>query len=428
MAVHGRYTDHADHLRAIPGEEERLLPVAALYGANAAGKSNLVRALQVLRNAVWTEQPLPVSTFMAEGGISEIEIQFIVAQRIYIYGLTWERSVVHQEWLLERRANRTISVFERLTAENGEVTVELGPAVVLPSAKLKAMVMIGAQPSQPFLRVVKNNLNPSDRGEQVEACIDWLKQLVLIFPGSRHQLLLSTLARDLNFREFASHFLANIATGITDLQVKEQEISVDELRGMGIEVEEGELIKSGGEVFIDVLGQESTLRLSRGDRLQCHLMTLQAAHVHSDALTHLPLEDESDGTRRLLHLLPALFYMQTSSVIVIDEIDRSLHPQLSKHLIRQFLKLGGQRQLLFTTHDLNLMDLDLLRRDEIWFAEKKEGATELYSLADFKVRKDLSIDKAYLEGRFGAVPPVEQEWPVWVEVIRKELDPRKVVL
>jgi len=157
-------------------------------------------------------------------------------------------------------------------------------------------------------------------------------------------------------------------------------------------------------------------------------MTLQAAHVHSDALTHLPLEDESDGTRRLLHLLPALFYMQTSPVIVIDEIDRSLHPQLSKHLIRQFLKLGGQRQLLFTTHDLNLMDLDLLRRDEIWFAEKKEGATELYSLADFKVRKDLSIDKAYLEGRFGAVPPVEQEWPVWVEVIRKELDPRKVVL
>lgn len=425
LVANGRYTDHPDHLREIPGEEEKLLPVIALYGANAAGKSNLVKALQVLRNVIGTDQPLPANTFMTEGGISEIEVQIMVEQRIYIYGLAWERNLVRQEWLLERKASRTITLFERLTTETGEVTVALG-SVEQPSAKLKAMVTIGAQPSLPFLRVVHRNLNKVDRGEQIDAIIEWIKRLLLIFPGSRRHSLVSTLADDVNFREFVSQFLATAATGIQALRIEEQKVSEDEVREMGFDVEYwAETVESGSAHFLELPGREATLRLSHANTRQYHLMTLQAAHAHKHGLMHLPIEDESDGTRQLLHLLPALFHIRTSPVIIIDEIDRSLHPQLSKHLIRQFLKLGGQQQLIFTTHDLNFMDLGLLRRDEIWFAEKKDGATELYSLADFKVRKDLNIDKAYLEGRFGAVPPVEQAWPAWVEAIRKELEPQK---
>jgi uncharacterized protein len=136
-----------------------------------------------------------------------------------------------------------------------------------------------------------------------------------------------------------------------------------------------------------------------------------------------------DGICRLLHLLPALLPEPEDgaggAVIVVDEIDRSLHPQLSKHLLRRFIADGGNRQLIFTTHDLNLLDLDVLLRDEIWFVEKREGASDLYSLADFKLRKDLSIDRAYLQGRFGAVPPVEQEWPERVKAIHRELESRR---
>jgi AAA15 family ATPase/GTPase len=97
----------------------------------------------------------------------------------------------------------------------------------------------------------------------------------------------------------------------------------------------------------------------------------------------------------------------SSAVYFIDEIDRSMHPELVWKFLEFFLKSceAGQRQIIVTTHESNLLDLELLRRDEIWFAEKdSNGSTHLYSLADFKVRKDLEIRKHYLQGRFGAVP------------------------
>jgi AAA15 family ATPase/GTPase len=120
------------------------------------------------------------------------------------------------------------------------------------------------------------------------------------------------------------------------------------------------------------------------------------------------MADESDGTQRLLNLLPALYFAQNASgVYFIDEIDRSMHPVLVRKLFEFFLKscAGEKRQIIVTTHESNLLDLDLLRRDEIWFVEKDQSAgTRMYSLTDFKVRKDLQIRKGYLEGRFGGIP------------------------
>ena len=90
---------------------------------------------------------------------------------------------------------------------------------------------------------------------------------------------------------------------------------------------------------------------------------------------------------------------------MLDELDRRLHPHLSRLIVQTALKCQNKNQLLFTTHDTNLLDLDLLRRDEIWFVEKdKSGRSALYSLAEFKVRPDLQIEKGYLNGRFGAIP------------------------
>ena len=120
------------------------------------------------------------------------------------------------------------------------------------------------------------------------------------------------------------------------------------------------------------------------------------------------LSDESDGTRRLLNLMPALHRLHTdATVFFIDEIDRSLHPNLVWEFIHYFLKSSNRTraQVIVTTHESSLLDLELLRRDEIWFAEKDSmSATRLYGLTDFNVRKDLEIRKHYLSGRFGAVP------------------------
>jgi AAA15 family ATPase/GTPase len=122
----------------------------------------------------------------------------------------------------------------------------------------------------------------------------------------------------------------------------------------------------------------------------------------------LSFDEESDGTQRFLHLLPALYHLKTRcKVFVIDELDRSLHPLLAHALLRFFVEScpGACQQLVVTTHETHLLDQDLLRRDEIWFAEKDpKQQTHLYSLTELKVRNDLRIEKSYLQGRFGAIP------------------------
>jgi len=116
--------------------------------------------------------------------------------------------------------------------------------------------------------------------------------------------------------------------------------------------------------------------------------------------------EESDGTLRLLDLVPILRGGETQGkVFIIDELDRSLHPLISYRLVERFLATGGTNQLVATTHASNLLDFDLLRRDEIWFIEKdRQGASHLYSLEEFTPRYDLDVEKGYLFGRFGAIP------------------------
>jgi AAA15 family ATPase/GTPase len=122
----------------------------------------------------------------------------------------------------------------------------------------------------------------------------------------------------------------------------------------------------------------------------------------------LPFSEESDGTQQLLHYLPYLLPKQgRSRVVVIDELDRSLHPKLCWELVDFFSKScpGVRRQMIVTTHEAHLLDQDLLRRDEYWMVEKdKTGQSRLTPLTDFNVRKDLNLRKGYLQGRFDALP------------------------
>jgi AAA15 family ATPase/GTPase len=174
-------------------------------------------------------------------------------------------------------------------------------------------------------------------------------------------------------------------------------------------------------------GAELVVQKAEGTKLR--LRTVKAEHVTADGdRVQLPFPEESDGTQRLTHLLPALHALRKGTgVFVVDELDRSLHPLLAKGFVRAFLEAGAKQgsQLIFTTHETAFLDLTLLRRDEIWFADKSkiQGTTELYSLADYKVRTDMKIDKAYLQGRFEAVPPIEEELPDWVQQIMRELEP-----
>jgi AAA15 family ATPase/GTPase len=158
-----------------------------------------------------------------------------------------------------------------------------------------------------------------------------------------------------------------------------------------------------------IIGPQSTRAIIRqNENGDLSLLQIFLRHAGEEGVSSdFRLNEESDGTVRVVDLVPMLFELKEGQerVILLDELDRRLHPHLSRLIVQAALQCRNKSQLLFTTHDTNLLDLDLLRRDEIWFVEKdKAGRSVLYSLAEFKVRPDLQIEKGYLNGRFGAIP------------------------
>jgi AAA15 family ATPase/GTPase len=207
-------------------------------------------------------------------------------------------------------------------------------------------------------------------------------------------------------------FLKASDTGVETIKTQKQEITEDTLHSLLPETIVSDLLNDvadnkEGKTLVQI-GKDKELLIERSDKNHYYSLSIQTFHKHNkDKSRSLDLSDESDGTRRLLNLMPALHDLNNNSVCFIDEIDRSLHPMLVWKFLEFFLKsnFDRQSQIIVTTHESNLLNLGLLRRDEIWFADKDtNGATHLYSLSDFKPRKDLDIRKYYLQGRFSAIP------------------------
>ena len=247
-----------------------------------------------------------------------------------------------------------------------------------------------ARPNQLFLTEVMNLDDAKAQGPSFRRTITWLTStLRLIEPDAAFSPLGQAIVTDETFAEFAGRFLREAGTGIAGLEVQTTEIRRSDLPAS---------VSGGDEMFCEGTGKE-VVKYRRINALH---------NLGKEQPTRFALQEESDGSQRVLNLLPALHQLKKQGgVFVIDELERSMHPMLARKFIEFLLKAahGTRSQLIFTTHESTLLDLDLMRRDGIWFAEKDQrGATQLYSLADFKVRKDLRLEKGYLEGRFGAIP------------------------
>jgi uncharacterized protein len=410
--------EHGNHAVTVPGTSAKVLRTAVIYGANGAGKSNLFKSLEYLRSLA-----LPLYYPDREGtgreafrlggkqdDPSSFDLQFIANRKVYRYVIKVDDRQVVEEWLGEGADNREKAIFQR----GQDRDVVLG-SQVREYPRLAALATVGAPPTQSFLGTVDAaDLETDDIGPDLASAIHWFWSVLnLVPPGlSQETSMWRKLNDDPTLLDFVSDFLRSSSTGVDRLEIVKSEISREELsdfvgeqRAIRLvrEAESGrrrfvKATRVGGDAWIEVAGA-SGFRLVR----------FQSTHKteNGDAV-NLDLEDESDGTRRLLDLLPALHQMQRQGgVYFVDEIDRSMHPILIRRLLEFFLASCGENpgQMILTTHESSLLDLDLLRRDEIWFAEKDhEQATRLYSLADFKVRNDLEIRKHYLQGRFGAIP------------------------
>ncbi len=408
---------HENHVVNIPDTDEKVLKTAVIYGANGAGKSNLFKAIDFLRNIALKPKKKNSGTgreafcfCLEKQQTSDFDLQFTLGNKLYRYGIRVDDHKIVEEWLVHVVGVKEKPIYERTTDDNGKVKVK---GLKKSGEKLKALVTVGSPQNQSFLATVRIMLEPENYGILGEI-IEWFEDsLTLIAPDTSFASLGQLLEKNPDFLEFASEFLKASSTGVNRLNVQKNEMTEDELRHFLPKELVSRILEdfdSDDDGTALIIAQGKELLIERTDQNHYFRFTIQAEHRHPELEgVTLDLNDESDGTQRLLNLLPTLHHLKNSknAVFFIDEIDRSMHPVLSKRFLEFFLNScnGGQHQIIVTTHESNLLDLDLLRRDEIWFAEKDDtSATRLYSLTDFKIRNDLDVRKGYLQGRFGAIP------------------------
>jgi AAA15 family ATPase/GTPase len=411
---------HDDHVLSIPNSDQKVLRVGVLYGANGAGKSNLWKALRFMRDVALRPRKKGSGTGREAFRLGEtlnepssFDLQFIVQDNLYRFGFKADDTRITEEWLVEVVDGKEKVLYERITNTEGKVIVD-APGLKTSGERLLALATIGGPQNQSFLATVNATLEKTDFGDALSRTLNWFRRgLKLIGPNAPFNQLGSYFTDNPGCAEFAGDFLKSVSTGVDHLDVSKNEISEEELRSLLPETLVTAVLKDiveddEGKARIR-LGDGNELLVERASENRFYRIVIRSAHRSgSGALVPFELKDESDGTRRLLNLMPALHGLHTSDdVYFIDEIDRSLHPNLVWEFVNFFLKAGSENrsQVILTTHESNLLDLSLLRRDEIWFAEKDQtSSTRLYALTDFNVRKDLEIRKHYLNGRFGAVP------------------------
>lgn len=397
----------------LSGPEGRdVLRCAAIYGANASGKSNLARAIEIAQDLILrgtrSGKPIKRSPFKLDptrlDAPSRFELEVGAAEHRYSYGFAVTDTEVQAEWLFISEGDSERLLFEReATSPAGQSTIRIGEALAADAERQQFLRFVaeGTRPNQLFVTEARERnvveLNPF---------IDALQAVTIIWPGAAFGQLAGRLVSDASFRSFVGTLLQEAGTGVEGIDV---ESSVWTASQLPHEILEAYL--SGASLS----GEIGTIRPAGFDKLE--LLMLQGVHrTQGDQPVKLGLDEESDGTRRLLHLAPALYFLNLPGKgdrgYIIDELERSLHPLLTRLFLERFLApnaRGQVGQLIFTTHDTNLLDLSLLSRDSIWFTEKDDrGASTLYSLAEYKADQleqlGAHLEQGYLQGRFGAIP------------------------
>lgn len=396
----------ADNTFAAPGRRGmRLLKSAALYGANASGKSNLLRALRTMHDLVRGSasrmqrgDPLPAEPFKLDPATmnepSLFEVVIATDEQRYLYGLTLDRERVHEEWLTATRLTGQREVARMLFERAADGSVEFGDSWRGERATLVERVRENA-----LLLSVAVQTNQ----ESARPVFDWFKDRLwwIPTPWGSSDAPFETMRRIKDDPAFARD-VARLLVG-ADVAVERLELSE---HPMAPESDEGpeaasSLLREFNELFErhlgHILGESRALTVPSLSVIRRRIDGREAA---------FELSEESGGTRRLIGLAaPWLQCLARRRTLLIDEFESSLHPHIARQLLKSLHANEGTAQLIFTTHDTNLLDPELLRRDQIWFTERSpEGATSLYSLWDFKPRKGENFRKGYLNGRYGAVP------------------------
>jgi AAA15 family ATPase/GTPase len=405
----------------VNNKKVNVLPIGAIYGANASGKTNLINAIACSRNLIINgtrgDSSTEITPFLLD---SKTEIQpsrfeFIFKHDgiVYTYGFVASSSRIHEEWLFAYYSKQESLIFERMTEENGKTVFEPGNRFVSEVGGKKPLGYIAEfiRPNQLFLTeaAVEKNV------EFLKPVIHWFRDhLTIIRPNSKYKFLTLKAHRDHNFINYLSDFLKVAGTGVDQIECESEEFDPNKHLTEFPEDFRNDILSNLQNKKTEQLlirGPKMSATICIEENRPAQFLSLKMLHKRSDGTSVLfDPSDESDGTRRLMDLAPALQDIwQRDQVYIIDEIDRSLHTHIAKLFIETCLKgvveKGARGQIIMTTHDTNLLDRNMLRKDEIWLMEKdRSGSSHLSSLAEYKVSDGLNYENGYLNGRFGAIP------------------------
>ncbi|MDF0554066.1 ATP-binding protein [Kamptonema sp. UHCC 0994] len=369
-----------------------LLKSAAIYGANASGKSNLVAAINFMKSFVLNSskegqisEPIDVDRFrlstQTEKEPSFFEIVFRLDGKIYRYGFEVDTEQVISEWLFYKQKTREVKLFERELDTFSKLT---------DTFKEGKGVTDKTRNNALFLSVVAQF-----NGKIAQKILVWFNGLNLISG-------LNDLGyRTYTIRSFENNqhkddilgFVKKLDLGIEDIQI--EKTPINEVLLPNILPEEFRNLIRSHEIDVKAI---KTLHRKYNDEEQ----------PISNEIFDLN-DNESEGTKKLFSLAgPLLDTLKAGKILLIDELDARFHPLITCAIISLFNSKEtnpNNAQLIFTTHDTNLLSNKLFRKDQIWFTEKyRQGATHLYSLVEYKISKDASLEKDYIRGKYGAIP------------------------
>ncbi len=399
---------HGERVPKLHKYQTRILPVAAIYGGNASGKTNFFEALSFAKKLITKGTPLggliPVEPFRLDtkASIQPSRFSFLLLIDETMYEFSF--AVIRNE-VLEEKLVIITSTSEKVLYDRHRADRELSESLAkMPELKY---AFAGTQDNQLFLT---NSV--SQKIEVFKPVFDWFNDsLELIAPDSRFEPFEQFFDQDNPLFIPMNEMLPLLDTGISHLGSVEIPLANVSLPS-DLKTKLMEQIKEGMTVRLTgyPASERFIISCKNGELLAKRLV---AYHSRSDGSeTSFEIRQESDGSQRIIDLLPAFLDLasgKSRKTYVIDELDRSLHTLLTRQLLGGYLStcsVETRTQLLFTTQDALLMDQDLLRRDEMWVAERDgAGSSSLTPFSEYKdVRYDKDIRKSYLQGRLGGIP------------------------
>ncbi len=388
-----------------------LLKQAVIYGGNGSGKSNLLNAFSFVKKFVTQKNFINESLIKKHkyrllnkinSEAIEFKIEFKHQQNYYIYEIHINTELIKERLFLSglgqeenkmlfERNNNNLELAKQNSSEVSKATQEL-----LKKNKYSSILSL-------------NSEFPILNDKNIDGAYYWFKENLISLSLNRFFPSLITLMSENNeILNFANNIFTKIGLGIEKLRVKTEKI--DEYVEDSLD---NEILK---KLFGEKRANSSGIAGMENDKLLFAIMTeneeqvikkfvFEQLGIHSSR-TDMDISDQSDGTVKILNLIPALYDVITNEkVICIDEIENSIHPSLIFALISFFGNSNSKGQLIFSTHETELLNQQkLMRPDEVWFTEKNNGSTKLYSLNDFKEHNTINIKNGYLDGRYGAIP------------------------